>query len=77
MRYGVRFALFLASGVTALAADVVTKAEPHALVIYHYAHTPAALLVAVSVFLLAVGLALACRPRDRRATWAARQLAAA
>lgn len=56
MRYGIRLALWLGSGVTALATDVVTKAEPHPLVIYHYAHTPVAVLVAVSVFLLAVGL---------------------
>lgn len=56
MRLLVRLALWTTASVTSLTADIVTKAAPHALVVNHYAHTPAVVLGLVSVFLCALGL---------------------
>lgn len=42
--------------VLSFGADAVTKALPHAIVVNHYAHTPAAILAALAIFLLVLGL---------------------
>src|SRR5579864_3298797 len=51
-----RLLLLSSTSVLALGADVFTKAEPHPLVVDHYSHTPAIALIAVSVFLCALGM---------------------
>lgn len=56
MRVLVRLTLWLTAGTVSLLADIVTKAEPHPLVVNHYSHTPLIVLVAVSIFLFSLGL---------------------
>ena len=52
----IRFIIWLSAGVAALAADIVTKAVPHSVVINHYAHVPPLVLVVVSILLCALAL---------------------
>lgn len=49
-------ALWVACAGVSFAADALTKALPHPVVVNHYSHTPAVILVALAIFLLLLGV---------------------
>lgn len=49
-------ALWVSCAGLSFGVDAVTKALPHAVVVNHYAHTPALLLAGLAIFLLLLGL---------------------
>lgn len=51
-----RFALWVTCATASLGTDAVTKSLPHAIVVDHYAHTPAPILACLAIFLLLLGL---------------------
>jgi hypothetical protein len=55
-RRGKLLALWVFCAALSFGADAVTKSMSHAVVVNHYAHTPAAVLAALAVFLLLLGV---------------------
>ena len=56
MDLSTRFGLWMSTSLAALAADIATKAAPHATVVHNQAHTPPLLFVLVGCFLWILGL---------------------
>lgn len=55
-RRGRLLALWTLCAAVSFGTDAVTKSMPHAIVVNHYAHTPPAILAALAVFLLLLGI---------------------
>jgi lipoprotein signal peptidase len=51
-----RFLLWVSAGAVALSADLVTKAAPHDVYAYNYAHTPLLVFLLVGFFLCVLGV---------------------